>query len=105
MNAIDIFKNASFNEGEVEIKSWSDAPIKIRELNAKQATAVVGLVETDPLRSNAKAVAYGCIADDGKRIFTDGQVDKILEKIRVSDITKIATAIMNLSEVVDLAEK
>lgn len=96
-SANDIFAKAAFNEGEVTVEAWADAPIRIRELSAKQANDVIKLVGNDDLRSNALAVAYGCITEDGKRLFANKDVDKILDKLRVQDITNVAQAIMDLS--------
>ena len=104
VSATSIFNSAQFNEGEVSIPAWSEEAIRIRELSAKQANEVIKLVGTDDLRSNALAVAYGCLNDDGKRIFNDKQIDNILEKLRVQDIATAAQAIMELSQV-DAEEK
>lgn len=98
INSKDIFDKAQFNEGEVSVPTWSDEPIKIRELNARQTANVLSKVELDPIRSNAMAVVFGCINDSGKRIFTDNQVDKLLDTLRVQDISTVATAIMQLSD-------
>jgi len=105
MNAKEIFESTKFREGEVLVKSFGDTAIKIRELTARQMAKVVELVETDGLRSNALAVAYGCINEEGKRIFTDSQVDKILDNIRIADIAKLAQGIMELSQEEDSEEK
>lgn len=103
-NAKDIFDNASFEEGTVEVEAWG-GEIKIRELNARQAGKVVTMSETDGLRSNALAVAYAVIDDNGKRVFTDAQVEKILDKLRVQDIAEVAMAVMKLSNPEGVEEK
>lgn len=105
MNAKEIFESTHFSEGEVTIKSFGDKTIKVRELSARQMSKVAQLVETDGIRSNALAVAFGCIDDSGKRIFTDNQVDKILDTLRITDITAIAEAIMKLSQEDNVEEK
>ena len=104
LQSTDIFKKAHFNEGEVEVPNWSDEPIKIRELSAKQASKVVDLVENDALRSNVLAVVFGCITEDGKSLFIESQVDKILDKLRIQDIATVAQAITELSQVDAMAK-
>lgn len=99
IQSIDIFKKAHFQEGAVEVPNWSDTPIQIRELSAKQASRVIDLVETDALRSNVLALVFGCITEEGKQLFTESQVDKILDKLRIQDIATVATAITELSQV------
>lgn len=99
LQATDIFKNAHFNEGTVDIGSWSEDPIRIRELSAKQASKVIALVETDGLRSNVLAVIFGCLNEDGKQLFTEAQQEKILDNLRIQDIATAAQAIMELSQV------
>jgi mannitol-specific phosphotransferase system IIBC component len=97
--ATDIFKNACFNTGEVDVPGWSKQPIQIRELSAKQASKVVTLVESEPLKSNVLAIVFGCIDDNGKQMFSESMVEKMLDKLRIQDIATVATAIMELSQV------
>lgn len=99
LQSLDIFKNATFNEGTVDVPNWSKKPIAIRELSAKQASKVVEMVETDGLRSNALALVFGCLNEEGKPLFSESQTDKILDKLRIQDIATVATAIMELSQI------
>lgn len=96
MKANDIFKSASFKEGTVTVEAWG-GEFTIRELNARQAGEVITMADKDGMRSNAMAVAYSLVDEDGKRIFNDAHIDRILDSLRVSDIAKVATAVMELS--------
>lgn len=104
LTAIEIFKNVSFNKTTLEVEAFG-GEIIVQELSARQASKVIELIETNALRSNALAVAYGVITEDGKRVFTDAQVDKIMDKVRVNDISRIAVAVMQLSDPESDAEK
>lgn len=99
-----IFETAAFKEDTIEVEAWG-GEFNIRELSARQAGKVIAIAETDGLKSNAMAVAYAVVDEAGKRVFTDSQIEKILDTLRVQDVAKVAKAVMELSNPEDIEEK
>ena len=95
MNKLDIFKNYSLKTGTVEVSNWG-GEIMIQELSAG-AMSKMQTLEGQELKMAATAVIAGVIDAEGKKVFADSDMNKLLD-MSASDLVLVSAAIIELSD-------
>ena len=93
MTKTDIFKSYSLKTGSVDV--WGGS-FTIRELSAG-AMEKMRKVDGSELQMASIAIIAGVLNDEGKPMFVDGDMAKLME-MSATDLVKVSAAIIELSD-------
>ena len=101
----DDILNAAIKTAEVDVPEWGGR-VKVRELSAHEVTTLgIGMVTDDGKVDRSQvpdmmtqAVVLGAIDEDGKRLFTEQDVE-LLKGKSFDPIQRIAKAVLDMSGV------
>ncbi len=102
MNKNDIFNSYTLKQDKIEVPSWG-GEVTIQELSAG-AVSKLQATEGDALKAAATIIVHGVVGEDGKKIFTPADIDKILDRISVTDLNMISEEILKLSDMFNAEE-
>lgn len=86
---------------EVYVKEW-DISMPVKTLASKDMKKVMEYRE-DLLRMQALAVIYGCVTEDGEKVFKDEDLAKLENEKSIGAITTIAEKVFEISGLDDKA--
>lgn len=98
MNKNDIFNNYSLNKGTVEVANWG-GEVAIQELSAGAMDAM-RKIEGSELEMAVTVVLHGVVDSEGKRMFADADMEKLME-MSAADLVIVSSAIIELSDLGD----
>lgn len=102
MNKNDIFNSYCLKQETIDVPSWG-GEVRIQELSAG-AVSKLQATEGDALKAAATIIVQGVIGEDGKKIFTPADIDKILDRISVADLNMVSEQILKLSDMFNVEE-
>ena len=94
MNKQDIFKSYALKTGSVEAFGGS---LTIRELSAGAMDKMRKVEGGSELEMAVVSIIAGVIDENGKAMFVDGDLSKLME-MSATDLVKISSAIIELSD-------
>ncbi len=94
MNKNDIFNSYALKTTTVE--AWGQE-VTVQELSAGALDKLKAIGEGQELRGGATIMVHGVIDENGKKVFTPSDVEKILDTMSVGDINLVSEAILKVS--------